>query len=66
MTGPLPALVDRKQLAAETGQGRAFCDAVFRQLEVVSLPGLRKTYVRRADVEHLLQVSTYDGSRVRP
>lgn len=63
---PLPALVDRKQLAAETGLSRAAVDAVFRSVPVVCLPGLRKTFVRRDDVERLIADSTYGAGRVRP
>ena len=68
MTGPesLPALVDRKQLAAETGLTRAAIDRVFVELPVVVLPGLRKSFVRRADVARLLDASTYGPDRVRP
>jgi hypothetical protein len=58
--------VDRRQLAAETGQGRAFVDAVFRSVPVVALPGLRKPMVRREDVARLLAEHTFDGTRVRP
>jgi hypothetical protein len=63
---PLPQLLDRKQLAAETGLTRAAIDAIFRELPVVALPGLRKTFVRRADVEVLIAENTYRDDRVRP
>jgi hypothetical protein len=66
MSGALPALVDRKTLAAELGVGRATVDAIFQRLEVIAFEGHRKVFVRRADVEHLLAASTYDGrTRVR-
>lgn len=65
-TLPLPALLDRRTLAAELGVGRATVDAIFRSLPVVALPGLRKPFVRRDDVMRLLDESTYDEGRVRP
>ena len=66
VSGPLPQLVDRKTLADELGVTRATVDAIFRALPVVALPGLRKPFVRRDDVEVLLARSTYrDGERVR-
>jgi hypothetical protein len=61
----LPQLLDRRTLADELGVGRAGVDAVFRQLPVVVLPGLRKTFVRRADVAALIESSTYTGREVR-
>jgi hypothetical protein len=61
----LPQLVDRKQLAAETGLGRAAIDAVFRALPVVVIPGVRKVHVRREDVAALLEANTFHGDRVR-
>jgi integrase len=66
VTDALPALLDRGQLARETGLSRAGVDAVFRALDVVHLPGLRKPLVRRQDVERLIVENTYrDGERVR-
>jgi hypothetical protein len=66
VSGPLPELLDRKTLAAETGLSRAGVDAVFRALDVVHLPGLRKPLVRREDAQRLIAESTYrDGERVR-
>ena len=62
----LPMLLDRKTLAEELHVTRAAVDAIFRAVPVVALPGLRKPYVRRADVETLLEESTFiDGQRVR-
>jgi|NGEPerStandDraft_5_1074534.scaffolds.fasta_scaffold102269_2 hypothetical protein len=66
MSGRLPELLDRKQLAAETGFGRATVDWVFGRLPVVALPGHRKVFVRREDVARLLTEHTYAGARVRP
>jgi hypothetical protein len=66
-TRPLPALIDRKQLAEELGITRAAVDAVFRSVPTVHLPGLRKPFVRRDDVHRLITDSTFhdDGTRVR-
>ena len=62
----LPVLLDRKTLAEELHVTRAAVDAIFRSVPVVALPGLRKPYVRRVDVESLLEESTFvDGQRVR-
>ncbi len=66
MSTPLPALVDRKQLAAETGLTRAGVDAIFQTVPVVIIPGVRKVWVRREDVARLLAEHTFDGSAVRP
>ena len=66
VTVSLPGLLDRKTLADELGVTRATVDAIFRALPVVALPGLRKPFVRRADVQALLEQHTYrDGERVR-
>jgi hypothetical protein len=62
---PLPELVDRKQLSVEMGVGRAAIDGIFRALPVTTIPGVRKVYVRRADVAALLEANTYSGDRVR-
>lgn len=62
----LPALVDRKRLAAETGLPRSAVDAIFRALPVVAFPGHRKVYVRREDVDRLIEASTYASDTVRP
>lgn len=61
----LPELLDRKRLAAELGVGRSTVDCIFRALPVVVLPGHRKPFVRRADVERLLAEHTYADNRVR-
>jgi hypothetical protein len=52
---PLPELLDAKQLQAEIGVTRAAAEAIMRQLPVIQIPGLRKVYVRRPDVERLLE-----------
>jgi hypothetical protein len=64
VSGPLPQLLDVKALRAELGVSRAAAEAIMRQLPTVQLPGLRKTYVRRADVARLLEESTFTKDRV--
>jgi len=64
-SAPLPALIDRRTLAAETGLTRAGVDAVFSQLDVIVIEGLRKPMVRRADVHALLEQSTYSNQNPR-
>jgi hypothetical protein len=66
MSAPLPALVDRKTLARETGLPRSTIDHLFGRLPVVAFEGHRKVFVRRADVERLIAENTYDKGRVRP
>ena len=47
----LPAFIDRKTIAAETGLTRAAIDAVFRAVPVVKIPGCRKVFAKREDVQ---------------
>jgi hypothetical protein len=60
----LPQLLDAKHLAEELGVTRAAAEAIMRQLPTVQLPGLRKTYVRRPDVERLLERCTFEKDQV--
>lgn len=63
----LPALIDQRQLGQELGVGHGTVEAIFRHVPVVAIPGHRKVFVRRADVERFLSQHTYpDGDRVRP
>ena len=64
MTEPLAELLDVKALRAELGVTRAAAEAVMRQLPVVQIPGLRKTYCRRSDVARLLDERTFDKNQV--
>lgn len=51
----------------ELGLERRAVDAVFRELDVVVLPGYSRPMVRAADYLELLDRSTYDGrTKVRP
>jgi hypothetical protein len=61
---PLPELLDAKHLAAELGVTRAAAEAIMRRLPVVSIEGLRKTYVRRADVRRYLEERTFAKDEV--
>ena len=58
--------MDRKTVGEELGVTRTTVDRIFRLVPVIQLPGERKVYVRRVDVEALLETHTYDGTRVRP
>jgi hypothetical protein len=64
LSEPLPQLLDAKHLAAELGVTRAAAEAVMRRLPVVSIEGLRKTYVRRDDVAAYLDERTFDKGQV--
>ena len=59
MKEPLPQLLDAKALQAELGVTRAAAEAIMRRLPVVSFEGLRKVYVRRADVHRYLNERTF-------
>jgi hypothetical protein len=66
MSEPLPELLDVKGVQTELGVTRAAAEAIVRQLDVIAFAGLRKTYVKRSDVEDLLRRSTYAKGQVRP
>jgi predicted nucleotidyltransferase len=51
----LPELLDCAKLRRELGVTRAAAEAIMRQLPKVTVAGLRKTYVRRGDVERYLE-----------
>jgi hypothetical protein len=55
VSAPLPELVDCRRIMAETGLTRAVVEALMRQLPKVTVPGVRKVYVRRSDVLALLE-----------
>jgi hypothetical protein len=63
----LPGLIDQKRLGEELGVGHGTVEAIFRHVPVVAIPGHRKVFVRREDVERFLAEHTYrDGDQVRP
>ena len=64
MSERLPELLDAKALQAELGITRAAAEAIIRKLPIVQVPGLRKVYVRRADVEKLLEACTFSKDEV--
>ena len=64
MTQLLPQLLDAKALQMELGVTRATAEAIMRQLPIVQVPGLRKTFVKRRDVEALLERCTYAKDQV--
>ena len=64
MSEPLPELLDAKHLAAELGITRAAAEAIMRRLPIVSIEGLRKTYVRREDVRRYLEARTFAKDEV--
>jgi hypothetical protein len=61
---PLAQLLDAKHLAAELGITRAAAEKMMQALPIVQVPGLRKTYVRRPDVERLLEACTFTKDQV--
>jgi hypothetical protein len=61
VTGPLPELLDAKRLQAEVGVTRAAAEAIMRQLPIVEFEGLRKVYVRRPDLERLIEERASEG-----
>jgi hypothetical protein len=64
MSEPLPQLLDAKHLAAELGITRAAAEKIMQSLPIVQLPDLRKVYVRRFDVERLLEACTFEKDQV--
>lgn len=64
LVGTPGALLSRTHLR-ELGLERRAVDAVFRELDVVVLPGYSRPLVRAEDYVALLERSTYGGDRVR-
>lgn len=62
--GALPELLDAKALRDELGVTRAAAEAIMRRLPVVQVEGLRKVYVRRADVARYLDEHTFLNHQV--
>jgi hypothetical protein len=60
----LPQLLDVKGLRDELGVSRAAAEAIMRQVPVVQIPGLRKTFVKRSDVARLIEARTFDNDQV--
>ncbi|MGH8984068.1 MAG: hypothetical protein ACRDY6_09375 [Acidimicrobiia bacterium] len=51
----LPELIDCKGIQEEMGLKRAAAEALMRQVERVEIPGVRRWYVKRADVLRALE-----------
>jgi hypothetical protein len=64
MSERLPELLDAKGLRAELGVTRAAAEAIMRNVPVVSIEGLRKSYVRRSDVVAYLEARTFSNDQV--
>jgi hypothetical protein len=64
LSEPLPQLLDAKALQAELGVTRAAAEKIMQSLPIVQVPGLRKVYVRRSDVETLLERCTHAKDQV--
>jgi hypothetical protein len=58
VTQQLPKLIDCAGLQRELGVKRATAEAIMRQLPKVQVPGVKKVYVRRRDVDELLEKNT--------
>jgi hypothetical protein len=60
----LPQLLDCKALREELGVSRAAAEAIMRQLPIVQIEDLRKTYVKRSDVAAYLEARTFANDQV--
>lgn len=58
MSSALPELLDCAKLARELGITKAAAEAIMRHVPKVHPEGLRKVYVRRADVNEYLDRCT--------
>jgi hypothetical protein len=54
----LPQLIDRAGIQAELGVTSAAAEKIMQRLDKVRIEGLRKTFVRRGDLERLVRDST--------
>jgi len=58
MRSELPKLMSCRQIQEELGVTQATAEAVMRQLGKIRFPGSRRVYVRRRDVDRLIEQST--------
>lgn len=67
MTEQKSKLIDRKRLMTEYGFTGSSADRLIRdeRVRTVHLPGERKTYIVRADVDRIVDEHTYAKDRVR-
>lgn len=54
-TPALPRLIDCAGIVRELGVKRNIAEAIMRDMPKVTIPGKRKVFVRRADVERRLE-----------
>lgn len=59
---PLPKLLDAVALRRELGIGRRAQEAIFRELPKVTIPGHSRMFVRRDDVQKLLDDGIVDAT----
>jgi hypothetical protein len=59
-------LLDCAGLAREYGIGRTAAEAIMRRIPKVIIEGLRKTYVKREDVQRVIDESTHEDYRNVP
>ncbi len=64
MSAPLPKLLDAKALQLELSVTRAAAEAIMRRVPSVQIEGLRKSYVRRADVAEYLERRTFAKDQI--
>ncbi len=64
MTERLPELLDAKAIQTELRVTRAVAEKLMRQLPIVTFDGVRKVYVKRADVERLIAERTFEKDEV--
>ena len=55
---PHTTLMDQARIMDELGVTEHAAEAIMQKLPKVIMPGLRKVYVKRADVERLIEEST--------
>jgi hypothetical protein len=61
----LPKLIDRAGIERELGVKRSAAEAIMRDLAKVTIPGHSKVYVKRADVQKLLDDGTVEAISAR-
>lgn len=54
----LPSLMDQRTISSELGVTPAAAEKIMRQVPKVHFNGLRKVYVKRTDVQELLDEAT--------
>jgi hypothetical protein len=58
-------LLDRESLAQEYGLGERGVDRIFTAIPIVRIPGYRRVFVWRSDVDHYLKQHTVLNTRER-